>query len=174
MGYLRFKRPPLFSGGLSVASGQTITSGGLTVSKGGIVLSSGEFSLPVENITLTAADKTISRYGVSFVTYGTSGAGRDAVLQAPSRVGQLKYIFVINNTTSVDCSIHTNATANVFWGTTFNTAQTAAASTGSPGGTPAGTAALHLVAASTTQWAIIPGSSFNWDLVASTGSTSIP
>lgn len=132
-----------------------------------------DLRLPTESVSLAAGDQTISRHGVSFVTLGTSGSGREAVLQAPSAAGQVKHIFLINNTTSVDANIHTNATANVFWGTTYNTAVVSAASTGSPGGTPAGSAYLGLIAQSTTTWAVFPGSTFNWDFVASTGSTSI-
>lgn len=143
-------------------------------SPAGIRLSSeAELRFATEAITLVAADQTISRDGVSFLTMASSGAGMEGVLQAPSAAGQVKYIFVVNNTTSVDTRIHTNATANTFWGTTFNTISCSPASTGSPGGTPAGTMMLGLVAASTTQWALFMGSTFNWDLSASTGSTSI-
>ena len=165
MGYEKSKRgilAPSFTASTQLASNLW----------GNIVLS-GFISLPTEAVTLAAGDQTISRNGVSLVTYGSSGAANDAVLQAPSHAGQMKSIFVINNTTSVEAAIHTNATANTFWGTTYNTATLAAASTGSPGGTPGGTAGLILFAASTTQWALIPGTTFSWDLSASTGSTSI-
>lgn len=165
MGFEKLSRRPLYSPGLQIApsSGTAGDPSRLT----------GQFALPVENVTLAAADASLSSLGASFVTLGSSGTGRDAVLADPAVAGALKYIFVINNTTSTDLRIHTASTANTFWGTTFNTAALSTASTGSPGGTPGGTVALALVAASTTQWALMPGTTFNWDLSASTGSTSI-
>ena len=177
MGWQKFKRPILAPGAQFLSSGASTGPG--TVS-GDLVLSdslraagltlSPALRLPPEAVTLAAGDQTVSRNGVSFITLGSSGAGRDAVVQAPSAVGQVKYIFLINNTTSTDTRLHTNATANTFWGTTFNTASLSTGSTGSPGGTPAGSVMLGLMAHSTTQWALFPGSSFNWDLSASTGS----
>ena len=181
MGWEKIRRPILAPGGNFVAPGSNSTTPGSvsgdlvltdTVRTAGMTLSAA-LAMPTEAVTLAAGDQSISRNGVSFVTLGTSGSGRDAVLAAPSAAGQVKYIFLINNTTSVDCAIHTNATANTFWGTTYNTATVSAASTGSPGGTPAGSAMLGLIAHSTTQWAAFPGSTFNWDFSASTGSTSI-
>ena len=167
MGFETFRRP-IRTAGLLASTG-TSTRGAADVGSD----IAGGLKLPVETITLAAADQTISRNGVSFVTYGTSGLANDAILQAPDESGQVKFIFLVNNTTSVEAAIHTNATANTFWGTTYNTATISAASTGSPGGTPGGTPALALVAASTTQWALFPGTTFNWDLSASTGSTGI-
>lgn len=125
-----------------------------------------------ESVTGSSAAQTLSAYGASFITYGTSGVPNDIILPAPPRAGVVKDVFVINNTTSVELNINTNATANTFWGTTFNTATLSAASTGSPGGTPGGTVALRLIAASTSQWALVAGTTFNWDLSASTGSTA--
>lgn len=156
--------------GQDIRAGNTITGVGALAAAS--LASSGAFKLPVEAITLSSAAQSISRNGVSFVTYGTSGKPSDAILQAPSAAGQVKFIFLTNNTTSIEANINTNATANTFWGTTFNTAILAAASTGSPGGTPAGTVALTLVAQSTTRWAIFPGSTVDWDFSASTGSTA--
>ncbi len=181
MGFEKFKRPILGTGAQFVAQGTASTtpasvSGDVVVSDAIRAVSqtlTGALAVPTEAVTLAAGDQTISRNGVSFVTLGTSGAGRDAVIQAPSAAGQIKQIFVINNTTSSDMRIHTNATANTFWGTTHNTASLSTGSTGSPGGTPAGTVMLGLMAHSTTQWALFPGSTFNWDFAASTGSTSI-
>ena len=179
MGFNKSKRP-ILAPGINVTAGASTSAGSVS---GDVVASdairalsntlTGAFALPTEAVTLAAGDQTISRNGISFVTLGTSGSGREAVLQAPSAVGQVKHIFLINNTTSVDCNIHTNATANVFWGTTYNTASVSAASTGSPGGSAAGTNYLGLIAQSTTTWALFPGSTFNWDFAASTGSTSI-
>lgn len=167
MGYEYVKRP-IRTKGLLASTG-TSTRGPADVASD----LAGGLKLPVENITLAAADQTISRNGVSFITYASSGAANEAVLQAPDESGQVKFIFVVNNTTSNEARLHTNATANTFWGTTFNTAVLSTASTGSPGGTPAGSVALGLVAASTSQWAVFPGSTFNWDFTATTGSTSI-
>lgn len=180
MGFEKIKRPLLVPGVAVASSGASTTpasvAGDIDVQdaiRGVSQTLTGALALPTEAVTLAAGDQTLSRNGVSFITLGTSGSGRDAVLQAPSAVGQVKYAFVINNTTSSDLRIHTNATANTFWGTTYNTASLSTASTGSPGGTPAGPPMLGLIAQSTTQWALFPGSTFNWDLSASTGSTSI-
>lgn len=181
MGYEKFTRPGLFPGLTVAAPGSASTSpgsvsGDIDVSDAVRAVSqtlTGALAVPTETITLSSANQTISRNGVSFITLGTSGVSNDAVLQAPSAAGQIKQVFVINNTTSVELAIHTNATANTFWGTTYNTATISGASTGSPGGTPAGTVMLGLTAASTSQWALFPGSTFNWDLSASTGSTGI-
>lgn len=167
MGFEYVKRPLRTAGVL--ASTGTSTRGPADVASD----VAGGLKLPVESITLAAGDQTISRNGVSLITYGSSGVANDAVLQAPDESGQVKFIFVVNNTTSVEAAIHTNATANTFYGTTYNTAAISAASTGSPGGTPGGTPALCLVSVSTTQWALLPGTTFSWDLSASTGSTSI-
>lgn len=166
MGYEKIKRP-ILAPGLDASSGSAPDPADVV---GDI---SGNLVFPTEMITLATADQEISPQGVSFLTLASSGAGMDAVLSAPTDVGQVKQIYLINNTTSVDCRIHTNATANVFWGTTYNTVSVSAASTGSPGGTPGGTLMLGLVAHSTTTWALFPGTTFNWDLSASTGSTSI-
>lgn len=134
----------------------------------------GTLDLPVESLTGTDAAQTVSADGVSFITYGTSGISNDFLLPAPPVAGALKFIHVINNTTSVELNFNTGTTAaaNNIFGTTFNTITISAASTGSPGGTPAGTATLVLVGASTAQWAVFPGSTFNWDFAGSTGSTS--
>ena len=182
MGFKVERRPILSLGGIAVGSmGSASTTpqsvaGDIDVAdavRGLSATLTGALALPTETVTLAAGDQTISRNGISFITLGTSGSGRDAVLQAPSAIGQVKHVFLINNTTSVDCAIHTNATANVFYATTYNTATVSAASTGSPGGTPGGSPYLGLYAVSTSQWALIAGTTFNWDLSASTGSTSI-
>ncbi len=179
MGFEKIKRP-LFVPGIAVGTGASTTpasvAGDIDVSdavRGVSVTVTGALALPTEAITLAAGDQSLSGVGISIVTLGTSGAGRDAVLAAPAAAGIAKHVVLINNTTSVDCAIHTNATANTFYGTTYNTATLSAASTGSPGGTPAGTVGLDLYSVSTSQWALLPGSTFNWDLSASTGSTSI-
>jgi hypothetical protein len=168
MGLAKFKRPVLLPKGLQAGvGGSTFT--------GKVVLSGSSARLVVSNTTqaVAAADATLSGHTAQFITVGTSGSGRELIIPAPSAKGEVKYLFFDNQTTSVDTRIHTNATANTFWGTTYNTASMAAASTGSPGGTPGGTMSLTLVAASTTQWALITGTTFNWDLSASTGSTGI-
>lgn len=165
MGLEYFKRP-VFMNGMQVNGASTFTN--KLVFDG----SSAGIALDTETITTSTAAQTLNAYAVSFITYGTSGKPSDIILPAPPRAGIVKHIFAVNNTTSVELNINTNATANTFWGTTFNTVSISAASTGSPGGTPAGTAYLGLIAASTTQWAIFPGSTFNWDFAASTGSTA--
>lgn len=175
MGVHKEKRPILATEGIQ--AGETTSpstfSSPITVS-GLLTLSSG-LKLASEAVTVSTALQTLSPSGVSFVTVATSGGDRDFKLPAPPARGVVKVVMVDNQTTSVDTVIHTatTSTANTFWGTTFNTASLAAASTGSPGGTPAGTAALLLVGASTAQWAVLPGSTFNWDFAGSTGSSSM-
>lgn len=169
MGLAKSKRPILSPKGLQIGTGGSTFTGQIVLSG-----SSAGLSLNASTYGVTAAAQTLSAHGVSFITVGSSGAGRDFILPVPPRRGALKYIFVSNDSTSVDTVIHTNATANTFWGTTNNTAALAAASTGSPGGTPAGTVGLVLVGASTSQWAVMPNSTFNWDFTATTGSTATP
>ena len=163
MGFEKIRRPLLTEGLAIPASGSAPNPANLV----------GALVLPTESVTLVTADQTLSPDGVSFVTMATSGAGMEAVIPNPPCAGAVKYIFVINNTTSTNTRFHTASTANTFWGTTFNTATVSTGSTGSPGGTPGGTIGLTLVGASTSQWALMPGTTFNWDLLASTGSTSI-
>ncbi len=164
MGYEKSKRPviaPSFTASTQLASNIW-----------GNILLTGDLTLPTEAKTLSTAAQTLSDDGVSFVTYGTSGKPSDAILPDPPHAGAVKFIFLVNNTTSIEANINPAATANTFWGTTFNTATVAAASTGSPGGTPAASASLVLVGQSTDQWAVLPGSTFNWDFTATTGSTA--
>ena len=128
----------------------------------------------VESLTGSSVAQTLSAYGASFLTYGTSGKTNDFILPNPPAAGIQKHVFVVNNTTSIELNLNTASTANTFWGTTFNTATLAAEATGSPGGTPHGTIALTLIAQSTSQWALVSPSTKAWDLTGSTGSTSTP
>lgn len=180
MGYEYVKRPVYLKSGLEDALGSTFTtgvtiSGVLTLSNTvtaakSITLSSG-LRFPTEAITTTGGADTISPVGVSFITYGASGVAGDIIIPDPPAAGTIKHIFAVNNTTSIELNLTLKSTAAAFWGTTQDTITLAAASTGSPGGTPAGTAYLGLIAQSTNTWAIFPGSTFNWDFTASTGST---
>jgi len=172
MGFQHIKRPIRTPGVL--ASGSVNSTVTPSDAAAGVIASESHIKLSTQALTGTDAAQTLSADGVSFLTYGTSGISNDFILPTPKYPGQVKEIFVTNNTTSVELNINTNATANTFWGTTFNTAKLSTASTGSPGGTPAGTVHLHLVAHSTTQWALAPGSTFNWDITGSTGSTATP
>lgn len=168
MGVFKSNRPILSPKGLQVGTGGSTFTGRVILSgvNSGLTLNSATASVGAADITLSAA-------AAQFVTLGTSGAGREVILPAPRARGDVRYVFFDNQTTSVDTRIHTNTTANVFWGTTYNTITVSAASTGSPGGVPGGTMGLVLVGASTAQWALIVGTTFNWDLSASTGSTGI-
>lgn len=169
MGLEKIKRPLLLKNGL-----QTGPSGGSTFTAGVVLSGSSSFlTLPVTTYGVTAAAQTLSAKGCAdFIVMATSGSGRDFILPNPTQRGRVKFIFIDNQTTSVDTVIHTAATATVFWGTTFNTAAVSAASTGGPGGVTGGACALALIAASTTQWALLPGTTFSWDLSATTGSTA--
>lgn len=132
----------------------------------------GGLRLASESITFSNTAQTLSDRGVSFLTLGSSNISGDVILPSPPYTGAIKYIFLQNTSTSIEGSIYTDATANTFWGTTWNTVNVSAASTGSPGGTPGGSPALCLVGASTTQWAVLPGTTFNWDFAQTTGSTA--
>lgn len=167
MGLNKSKRPGLFARGLQVGPENSTFTGEIILSG-----SSAGLTLTAATYAVTAAAQTLTPNRVDFITVGSSGSGRDFILPVPSRRGQVKMIFIDNQSTSVDTVIHTNATANTFWGTTYNTCALSAASTGNPGGVPGGAPALMLVGASTTQWALLPGTTFNWDLSASTGSTA--
>lgn len=155
MGFQKSKRPILAPKGIKVTS---VTNGRVT--------------LPTESITASSAAQTLAANGVSFITYGTSGKTNDIIIPNPPAAGVVKYIYAINNTTSVELNLNTASTANVFWGTTFNTAVAAGASTGSPGGTPSGPPAITLIGVSTSQWAANFSSTFHWDLSATTGSSA--
>ena len=175
-----FSSPVTVAGKLTLSSGAAISSTlsvakTLTASSNAVVsrrltLSSG-FRVPTETVTTTGGADTLSAVGVSFITYGSSSVAGDIIIPNPPYAGAVKHIFAQNNTTSIELNLNTHSSAGTFWGTTYNTVTIAAASTGSPGGTPAGTAYLGLIAASTDQWAIFPGSTFNWDFSGSTGST---
>ena len=171
MGVEKFKRPILAKEGIQVGGATSpSTFVGQVNFSNAVSLSSG-FSLRVENVATAAAAPTLSAHGISFITYGTSSVAGDVILPDPPAAGALKYIFAENMTTSVELNINAHSSANAFWGTTQNTIVIAAASTGSPGGTPAGTAAIVLVGKTTNLWAVLPGSTFNWDFTATTGST---
>jgi len=175
MGWKVEKRPILTPGvhaavGLSPSTTPQSLNGDLVA--GDDIIAKGSRVSALESLTGTNAAQTLSADGVSVLTYGTSGISNDFILPNPSRVGARKDVLVINNTTSVELNINTATTASVIWGTTWNTITISAASTGSPGGTPAGTASLALIGVSTSQWAVTPGSTFNWDFSGSTGSTS--
>lgn len=170
MGFEKFKRP-ILTRGIEATSQSTLT-GSVTLS--GNVTLSADLTIPTESLTGSTAAQTIADHGVSFITYGTSGKPNDFIIPVPPRAGAVKEIYAVNNTTSVELNLNTNATANTFWGTTYNTIAISGASTGSPGGTPAGAPYLRLVGHSTTQWAVTVGSTFNWDFSASTGSTATP
>lgn len=168
MGFEHFRRPVRSVFGNSTVESITVSSA--AAFQGNITLSA-DLKLPAESLTNTASAQTLTDHGVSFLTIATSGAGGDFKLPNPPGAGAVKYVFVSNNTTSIDSHIVTAASSRTFWGTTYNDASLSAASTGSPGGTPAGTVMLGLIGASTSQWAVFPGSTFNWDFTASTGTT---
>jgi hypothetical protein len=169
MGDTWSRRPGRFPNGLKINGGSTF--GGAVTAAGNVTLGA-DLILPTEAKTAVAAAISLADHGVSFVTYGTSGGARDVLLPSPPAAGAVKHIFVINNTTSVELKFFTASSSRTFWGSTFNQIQISGASTGSPGGTPAGSLYLGLVGASTSQWAVFPGSTFNWDFSASTGSTA--
>ena len=170
MGFKVERRPILTPGVLASVVTSTVGPADLTSD----IAMEGTLKLSTEAVSASTAAKTLSDDGVSFVTVASSGKANDIILPNPLYPGQVKHVFFDNQTTSVELNVNTVATANTFWGTTFNTVTCSAASTGSPGGTPGGSMSLTLVAASTTRWALIAGTTFNWDLSASTGSTATP
>lgn len=180
MGFEKIKRPLLVPGVAVHSAGSASTTpasvaGDIDVAdaiRAVSLTASGAVAQAVETVTSSTAAQTLSGYGISVVTYGSSGKPNDIIVPNPAAAGISKLIAVINNTTSVELNVNTAATANTFYGTTFNTATISAASTGSPGGTPGGTVTLNLWSVSTSQWALAAGTTFNWDLSASTGSTA--
>ena len=148
MGYQKSKRPILAPKGVKLAG------------------SGGRLTVPTESLTGTTVAQTVAANGVSFLTYGTSGKTNDFLLPAPPAAGVIKEIFVLKGTSSEELNINAATTANVVWGTTYNTITIAATTVA-----PAGTAYLRLVGVSTAQWAVTVGSTIDWDFSASTGST---
>lgn len=125
----------------------------------------GGVTVPTESLTGTDAAQTVAVEGVTLVTVGTSNQSNDFILPDP-RPGVVKVIAVNNNTTSDEFNLNTNATANTFFGTTFNTISPGTTDATSPAG------AIVLVGASTSQWAVVAASSDVWALTATTGSTA--
>lgn len=163
MGFEYIKRP------LQVLNSTSLFTGGLELDA--------DLTLPVESLTGTAADKTLSNHGVSFLTVATSNLGNDFVMPAPPRAGAVKLVFVNFATTSGDeFALHAGATvagssANVWFGTTSNTitGNAIAAGTIPVGGSPG----LLFIGVSTSQWAVgMLGSTVLFNFTASTGSTS--
>ncbi len=128
----------------------------------------GDLRMSVETKTGSSVPQTLSAVGVSIITYGTSGKGNAFILPVPPAAGSMKKIIVNKNTSSEELDINTNATANVFYGTTFNTVTIAASTVNTMG-----SVALDLVGCSTSQWAVTAGgSTIIWDFSASTGSSA--
>lgn len=116
-----------------------------------------------ETVTLSSAMQTLSDHGASFVTYPTSGKPNDAVIPDPPFTGATKYIAVNNQTTSLEANFNLNTTARTFFGSTNNTVTVNATGV---------TAALALIANSTSSWAVVSQSdASHWAYSASTGST---
>lgn len=156
MGFEYFKRPVR-----SVTGASTFDA--LTVENTGTL--QGRLIVPTEALTASAALQNLSTEFASFITQGTSGAGRDFRLPAPV-VGLVKFIAVNANTTSPpNTRIVTNTTLQTFFGSSFNEATVADSTVRSKYYT------LLLVGASTTQWAVLSGSTTFWTFAATTGST---
>ena len=150
MGVEKFKRKVL-TPGIKGTSGSTF---------------SGAVKLPVETITSSSVAQQMSANGLTFITYGSSGKTSDILIPNPT-VGALKEVYVVKQSSSEELNFNTASTAQVFYGTTFNTI-TIAASTVFPSGTPG----LIFRGVSTSQWAVTAlGSTNLWDFSASTGST---
>lgn len=160
MGYEYFKRPIRSVVGESTFHDLTVEET-LTLQT--------DLVLPTQSLTASAALQNLASTAVVHIlTQGTSGAGRDFRLPAPT-LGTFKIIAVNANTTSPDdLRIVCNTTAQTFFGSTFNqigVANSTAAAT-------KGRHVLMLVGVSTSQWAVLPGhSTLNWVLSATTGST---
>lgn len=156
MGYEYFKRPLRSVFGESTLDSLQVENG-LTLD--------GRLVLPVQSLTASAALQNLSTEGASFITQGTSGAGRDFRLPAPV-AGLIKFIAVNANTTSPnDTRILCNTTAQTFFGSSFNQASVADSTVRSK------YFSLLLVGVSTSQWAVLSGSTTFWTFAASTGST---
>lgn len=158
MGYEYIKRPLRVIGSTSDMRGAQDFSGNVDFAGSRVVL-------PTESLTGAATLQTLSTEVVSFITQGTSGSGRDFRLPAPV-AGQFKLVFVNANTTSPNnTAIQCNTTAHTFFGSSFNTATVADSTVRSR------YFSLLLVGVSTSQWAVLSGSTTFWTFTASTGST---
>ena len=88
MGIEKIRRPLLAMAGIE--------------SKGNIRISTNaSFREDIESLTGSSVAQTISAYGVTFITYGTSGKTNDFIIPDPPAAGIDKKIFFVNNTTSV-------------------------------------------------------------------------
>lgn len=146
------------AGALTVAGAQTV-SGALTVDT--------SLTLPVQTLTASTALQNLASTAVVHVLTETSGAGRDFRLPAPT-AGAVHVISVSPSTSPGNTIIFTNTTAQTFFGSTFNQIALAA------GATAAGARGAHtllLVGVSTSQWALLRGTTASFALSASTGST---
>lgn len=161
MGFEYIKRP------LRVQSPVASTFEDITI-EGTLTLQT-DLVLPTQSLTASAALQNLASTAVVHIlTQGTSGAGHDFRLPAPT-LGQFKIIAINVNTTSPpDLRIVCNTTAQTFFGSTFNqiaVADSTAAAT-------KGRWTMMLVGVSTSQWAVLPGhTTSNFVLSASTGST---
>ena len=166
MGFIRERRPVVFRGGALASTGSTATGANLF----GSLWTDGGFRFgPVETQTLGTTAFNLNGHGTSILTYASSGGARDAILPAPEYSGQQKEIWLIKQTSSEEAQVHAQTTSAVFAGTTFNQIAIAATTVA-----PAGTPFLKLCAVSTSQWAVTPGSTIDWDFAATTGSTAHP
>src|SRR3990167_4254423 len=92
------RRNARFVGDVTIGGAATITG---AVTQTGALTLSNRLVLPTEAVTGSSVAQTLSAYGVSFVTYGTSGKTNNVILPVPPAAGTVKYVFVINNTTPV-------------------------------------------------------------------------
>lgn len=177
MGKEYFKRPlmtDLTTAGSTVASvsdlrvGGALTVTGALTQTGNLVLNS--LQLGRQSLTASTALQSLSSTLVAhFLTQGTSGAGRDFRLPAPT-AGAMHFVSWNANTTSPDnMVVFTNTTAQTFFGTTFNQIRPA---TGSTAAAVKGRLSALFVGVSTSQWAVLPGGTTTaLVMAASTGST---
>lgn len=167
MGKEFFRRPLMVAGatgGSTVSAFDDVRIAG-TLAVAGAQTNSGAVVMPTESLTGSTALQSLSTKFASFITQGTSGSGRGFRLPAP-RAGLMKFIAVSANTTSPpDVDIQCNTTAQTFFGSTFNTA--------APGNSTVRSKyfSLLLCGVSTSQWAVLSGSTTFWTFTASTGST---
>lgn len=124
---------------------------------------SGSVAVPVTSVTLSTALQTLGA-GFNAVTYDTSGNPSDALIPAPTQVGEVVRVALFNDTTSVEANFNTAATGSKFFGTTANTITSAATATLNAG--------FELTALSTSQWAVTAlSATSHFTFTSTTGST---
>lgn len=110
MGLRKIKRPILAPNGLQVEGASTFTAK--------VAMSGAGVADAVQALTSTQTGTTVTAYGATFITSGSTAGSNIFTLASPV-AGYRKSIVVDVNTTDAVDLIHASS-ASVFWGTTAN------------------------------------------------------